>query len=151
MSPAGISSSLEVSEEFGWLIMRPYQIGSLTDETGTISISSSLDGHASPTKTGISKQHINPKAKRSRGGSSPLLWSPTAWRDIWGREPADLLTCGQPAGCNAAEGNVDTIAGEVFAELEALAARILFLRVTVCFGWSPEHCGGRLGVCRVLE
>ncbi|EEP75445.1 predicted protein [Uncinocarpus reesii 1704] len=103
------------------LKLNPRIIGSLADETGCIS--------CTPFQTSPAK-----KQSLAIRGSSPLLWSPTAWSQLLGREPAALLQ-----GRDAAQ---------VGQELLVLETLMLFSRITVLFGWSREV--GKLAVCEVL-
>lgn len=62
--------------------------------------------------------------------SGKLVFSPNAWEQLLGRTDQEL-----------AETTSDV--------LKALEHRILFLRLTLMFGWSDKV--GRLCVCRVLS
>ncbi|KAL1998817.1 hypothetical protein VTN02DRAFT_5532 [Thermoascus thermophilus] len=101
------------------LRLNPQVIGALTDETGTISCS------PPPPFRGPSALSNPP----SRLSSTPLVWSPHAWRQLLGREPAELLTAAP-------------------AHLGSIQSRLRFLRITVVFGWSGEV--GKLAICRTV-
>ena len=65
-------------------------------------------------------------------GSGKLLFSDRAWKDLLGRDAADLLKLGQ-------EG------------VKYLADRLLFCRVSLMFGWTGDEtkAGGRICVLGV--
>lgn len=65
-------------------------------------------------------------------GSSKLLFSDRAWKDLLGRGPEDLLNLGQ-------EG------------MKYLSDRLLFCRVSLMFGWTGDEtkAGGRVCVMGV--
>lgn len=73
--------------------------------------------------------------------STPLIWSPQAWRQLLGREPTELLTA-------AAGDNSDGKAASPSPHLGYIQSRLRFLRITVVFGWSGEL--GKLAICRVV-
>ncbi|KAL2222439.1 hypothetical protein M432DRAFT_538832, partial [Thermoascus aurantiacus ATCC 26904] len=108
------------------LRLNPQVIGALSDETGTIACSPSA-----------------PSLSSSRGAASfsptasptPLIWSPHAWRQLLGREPAELLAAPTPDSNGEA------------SLLGYIESRLRFQRITVVFGWSGEV--GRLAICRV--
>ena len=64
--------------------------------------------------------------------SGKLLFSDTAWHDLLGRGPEDLLKLGSE-------------------ELKHLSDRLLFCRITVMFGWTgaESKAGGRICVMGV--
>lgn len=64
--------------------------------------------------------------------SGKLLFSDRAWRDLLGREAADLLKLGHE-------------------EMKYLSDRLLFCRITLMFGWSGDDskAGGRICVLGV--
>jgi len=111
------------------------KFGSLTDETGSISCS-----HPPSPLNVFRPLKSTHRPRLKTRSSSPLLWSPEAWHQLLGRDALDIIT-GNETSSNELS--------KTMAHLQYLESRLLFLRITVVFGWYGRD--GKLAICRVLD